>query len=107
MGPQYWPPVGLQAVTVAGTQAPPPQTPAIPPPPHVCPAGQGVLQVTLPPQPFPMTPQYWPPTGVQLMGVQLAGPHTWGIPEPPQAWPAGQVVPQSSEPPHPSPITPQ
>ncbi len=65
-------------------------------------------QSSVPPQPFPITPQYCPPDGVQLTGVQLAlaAPQTPAIPPPPQVL-APVQAPQSSEPPQPSPIAPQ
>jgi len=65
-------------------------------------------QSSVPPQPFPMTPQYWPPFCVQLTGVQLAAvaPQTPVMPPPPQVS-APVQAPQSRMPPHPSPIEPQ
>src|SRR4051812_11806521 len=86
------------------------QTLATPPPPQVYPVGQAP-QVSVPPQPSPTDPQYWPPlAGLQVPLVQLAGggvPQAPATPPPPQVWPVGQVVPQSSDWPQPSPITPQ
>src|SRR5690242_6538297 len=73
------------------------------------PVGHAVGHSTVPPQPLPIVPQYWPPpAGLQLMGVQaLAGaPHTPAMPPPPQVWGAPQP-PQSTVPPQPSPIMPQ
>src|SRR6516162_1638519 len=65
-------------------------------------------QSSVPPQPLPITPQYWPPFGVQLTGVQLAAvaPHTPSIPPPPQVSAPVQPL-QVSVPPQPSPIEPQ
>jgi hypothetical protein len=78
--------------------------------PHTWPAGHVLPQSTVPPQPLPMTPQYWPFACVQLIGVHApesgAAPHTFGVPAPPQVWPPEQP-PQSIEPPQPSPTTPQ
>jgi hypothetical protein len=65
-----------------------PQTPAVPPPPHVSPAGQ--LHVTVPPQPLLKLPQAPPVHG--LVGVQ---PQTSVTPPPPHV--CGAVhVPQDT-----------
>jgi hypothetical protein len=69
MTPQYLPPdcVQLTAVEHPGE---PPQTLAVPAPPHVCPAGQAAVQSIEPPHPSPrLVPQYWPPAGLQLSFV--------------------------------------
>jgi hypothetical protein len=72
---------------------------------HVHPLGQAP-QSSLPSQPSPIVPQYWPPVNAHATFVQL------GLPQmpatfAPQTMPAGQAVPQSTEPPQPSPIMPQ
>ena len=74
---------------------------------HPMPLAQ-VPQSSVPPQPLPITPQYWPPFGVQESGVQLAAvaPQTPVMPPPPQVS-APEQAPQSSVPPQPSPIEPQ
>ena len=70
-------------------------------------------QSCVPPQPLPMTPQYWPPIGVHDVFWHVGSSQTFGTPPalgtppaPPQVPPLGQV-PQSSVPPQPSPIVPQ
>jgi len=75
-------------------------------PPQV-PIGQVVGQFSVPPQPSPIVPQYWPPpASVQVIFLQLGSPQTLATPWPPQV--AGAVqFPQSSDPPQPSPIMPQ
>jgi hypothetical protein len=84
-----------------------PQTPGMPPPPQVVPAGQPP-QSCIFPQPSPIIPQYWPVGCMQLMAVQAPLlPQTWGTPPPPQVSPAGQGAEQSSEWPQPSPMLPQ
>src|SRR5437868_1022136 len=92
--PQYWP-FGCWHAT--GVQFAPtaPQTPAVPPPPQVW-AAEQAPQLTVLPQPSPMTPQYCPFACWQATGVQFAttAPHTLAVPPPPQVWPAGQT-PQS------------
>src|SRR5437667_11063576 len=56
---------------VAGAGAPTPQTFATPPPPQVCGAVQ-TPQVSVPPQPSGMVPQFFP-WAAQVVGVQGAG----------------------------------
>ncbi len=72
--------------------------------PQVCPLGQLVPQLSEPPQPSPIVPQYWTPfEAVQLPGVQLGSPHRYEVPRPPQV--AGVLQPgQVMVPPQPSPI---
>ena len=68
-----------------------------------------VPQSMVPPQSSPMTPQYWPPIGLQLTRfVQLPAARRTrpAMPAPPQVRGAVQP-PQSSVPPQPSPIMPQ
>ena len=81
---------------------PPPQTPALPPPPQVCGAEQ-VPQLSWLPQPSAAGPQL-KPRSMHVLGTQVE-PQTPGVPPPPQVWPAGQV-PQSSWLPQPSPAGP-
>jgi hypothetical protein len=106
MVPQYWPLTGAQVrgVQPAGVA---PQTPGVPPPPQVWPAGQPA-QSMVRPQPSPTSPQYLPVGCWQVSAVQFVGvePHTPGIPPPPQVWPAGQPA-QSRTRPQPSPMLPQ
>jgi hypothetical protein len=66
MLPQFLP----CAAHVVGVQVlPPPQTFAVPPPPHVC--GEVQLpQLNVPPQPFEMLPQFLP-CAAHVVGVQL------------------------------------
>jgi hypothetical protein len=53
--------------------------------PQVCPFGQTVPQLSEPPHPSPMVPQYWTPfVAVQVLGTQLGSPHRFGVPRPPQ-----------------------
>jgi hypothetical protein len=35
-------------------------------------------QSCVPPQPLPMTPQYWPPIGVHVIFLQVGSLHTFG-----------------------------
>src|SRR5436853_3770875 len=56
---------------VAGAGAPTPQTFATPPPPQVCGAGQ-TPQVSVPPQPLGIVPQFFA-WAAQVVGVQGAG----------------------------------
>ena len=84
-------------------------TPAVPSgcAPPQDPIGQVVGQVSVPPQPSPIVPQYWPPpAGVQVIFLQLGSPQTLATPWPAHVAGAGQV-PQSSDPPQPSPMVPQ
>ena len=74
----------LQAEAVSGVHVPPPQTFAVPPPPQVWSAGQGAEQLSEPPQPLPMIPQYWPPEVEHVTCEQLDDPHVLAIPAPPQ-----------------------
>src|SRR6185436_6357893 len=85
-----------------------PQTPGTPPPPQVSPAALQAGQSSVPPQPSPILPQYWPLGRVQVSFWQPTGvePHTPGVPPPPQVCPLGQP-PQSLVLPQPSPIRPQ
>ena len=85
----------MQAMPLQGPELPVPgQTFGIPMPPplggaapQVMPFGQGVLQLSVPPQPSPTTPQYWPPpAGMQLIGLQLGSPQTPACPDP-RTWP--------------------
>ena len=82
----------------------PPQTPAWPPPPHVCGATQ-VPHCKSPPQPSPAGPQL-NPSAAHVVGVQLGAPHTPDVPPPPQVCGAVQL-PQLKSPPQPSPAGPQ
>jgi len=104
----------MQAMPLQGPELPVPgQTFGIPVPPlgggapQVMPLGQGAVQLSVPPHPSPIVPQYWPPPAtVQEIGWQLGSPQTFMTPRPPQvagAW----HVPQSRTPPQPSPIMPQ
>jgi hypothetical protein len=98
MLPSATPPSGEMYVT--------PQTLAVPPPPHVCPAAQPP-QFRMPPQPSPIGPQFAPAVA-HVSGVQPPTelPQTLGVPAPPQM--SGFAhVPQSSSPPHPSATGPQ
>jgi hypothetical protein len=80
-----------------------------PPPPHVSGAGHvppSGAQLTLPPQPSPMTPQFIG-LGQDVTGTQPElPPHTLSVPPPPHVSGAVQV-PQLYVPPHPSPCRPQ
>jgi hypothetical protein len=81
-----------------------PQTPGVPPPPQVVPAGHG--QVKVPPQPSPLVPQLVPVHVVfGLQALASPDPQTPGVPAPPQVLPGGQG--QVNVPPHPSPLVPQ
>ena len=82
----------MQAAGVSGVQVPPPHRLATPVPPQVWPAGQAAAQLSEPPQPLPMIPQYWPPVGVQVAPGQVGAPHELGMPAPPQVWPVGAAV---------------
>jgi hypothetical protein len=62
-------------------------------------------QLSVPPQPSPIVPQYWPPIGVQVIGLQVGSLQTSATLAP-QVPPFGQL-PQSSVPPQPSPMLPQ
>ena len=59
--------------------------------PHVWGMGQVGLQLSVPPQPSPTSPQRRPPIGLQTLSVHMGGiaPHTLGVPEglPPQVQP--------------------
>jgi hypothetical protein len=64
-------------------------------------------QVTDPPQPSAIDPQFIP-AGHCVIGWHSGLPHTFCVPPPPQISPAlGQVEPQSRIPPHPSASLPQ
>ena len=79
-----------------------PQTFATPAPPQVC----GVVQapqVSVPPQPSEIAPQFFP-CAAQVVGVQV--PQTFATPPPPQVCGAVQA-PQVSVPPQPLEIVPQ
>ncbi len=78
-----------------------PQTLAVPPPPHVCGAAQ-VPQLSVPPQPFGMDPQFLF-CAAHVVGVQ---PQTFGVPPPPQVCGATHR-PQLSVPPQLSGMPPQ
>ena len=95
----HWSPVQPPPVDEPG------QTLAVPPAPQVMPLVQ-LPQLSTPPQPLPIVPQYCPPIGVQVTGVQLGSTQRLATPPDPQAMPPGQL-PQSSVPPQPSPIFPQ
>jgi hypothetical protein len=98
----------LQLVRVQLDGGGAPQTLATPPPQQLWLDGHAP-QVTLPPQPSPMVPQYWVLPLTQPWRTQPAGagvPHTAATPPPPQLVPAGQE-PQVKAPPQPSPIVPQ
>jgi hypothetical protein len=64
-------------------------------------------QLSEPPQPSPMVPQYWTPfEAVQLPGTQAGSPQMWAAPRPPQVslpLQPGQLI----VPPQPSPMEPQ
>ena len=78
-----------------------PQTFEVPAPPHVCGLVQ-LPQLSVPPQPSPMLPQFFP-WAAQLVGVH---PQTFEVPAPPHV--CGLVqLPQLSEPVHPSEMVPQ
>jgi len=82
----------------------PPQTLAVPPPPHVCGAVH-VPHESVPPQPFEIVPQFFP-WAAQVVGVHAAAPHTFAMPLPPHV--CGAVhVPHASVPPQPFEIVPQ
>ena len=101
MTPQYCPPEGVQLTGVQLALLAP-QTPAMPPPPQLS-APLQALQVSEPPQPSPIAPQYCaPPAALQVAGTHPAVTQT----PPVQVWPLAQA-PQSSELPHPSPMVPQ
>jgi hypothetical protein len=78
-----------------------PQTFAVPPPPQVFGVEQ-VPQLSEPPQPSGIVPQFLP-CAVQVVGVQ---PQTFAVPPPPQVFGAMQV-PQLSDPVQPSEMVPQ
>src|SRR5262249_55665682 len=82
---------------------------AMPSMPQSCPAGQ-LPQSTLPPQPLPTVPQYWPVACVQTVGVQTPessdAPHTFEMPPAPHVHGEAQA-PQSRKRPQPSPLAPQ
>src|SRR5690606_4862297 len=79
----------------------------IPISPQTPPSGHSPQSI-VPPQPFPISPQYCPPDSVvHEMGVQFVeSPHTFSMPPPPQVF-GGAHSPQSSVPPQPSPTSPQ
>src|SRR5262250_261888 len=79
-----------------------PQTFATPPPPQVCGAVQAP-QVSVPPQPSGIVPQFFP-CAAQVVGVQV--PQTFAVPPPPQVSGAVQA-PQVSVPPQPPGIVTQ
>src|SRR5437773_705298 len=71
--------------------APPPQTLAVPPPPHVW----GELhepQLSVPPQPSLIAPQFFP-WAEQVVGVQLV-PQTLAVPPPPHVEGDAQLPPE-------------
>ena len=82
---------------------PPPQTLATPPPLHVWGAVHDP-QVSVPPQPSAIVPQFFP-WAAQVVGVQPP-PQTFATPLPPHVWGAVHD-PQVSVPPQPSEIVPQ
>src|SRR6185436_11287092 len=100
--PQYWPLLCVHWVFMQPTGMLP-QTPGVPLPPQVSPAGQGAEQLRPWPQPSPIIPQYWPPITVQVRGAQPLAP--WQMPLL-QVWPVGHA-PQSMVRLQPSPILPQ
>jgi hypothetical protein len=108
-GPQA--PAGQVVIGVHGPLTPPsptpsPQTFARPPPPQVAGEMQPVPQLTRPPHPFAMLPQFIP-AGHVVIGVQLGAPHWLGTPLPPQMVPPVHLAtPQSTTPPHPSATSP-
>ena len=71
------------------------------------PFGQAVPQSSVPPQPSPMTPQYWPPpAGMQVIGLQPGSPQTPG--DAAARAGRGRLAAAAVEmPPQPSPIVPQ
>src|SRR5262245_34096547 len=87
---------------LASSQVVMPQTFATPPPPQVCGAVQAP-QVSVPPQPSGIVPQFFP-CAAQVVGVQA--PPTFAVPPPRQVSGAPQT-PQVSVPPQPSGIVPQ
>ena len=100
--PQYRPPVDGVHVIPVHVPVGQPHTLATPAPPQVCGEGQP-LHVSVPPQPSPMVPQYWPPVdGVHVVGVQFVGTQmlSWHV------CPDGQD-PHASDPPQPLPMVPQ
>ena len=60
-------------------------------------------QLTVPPQPSPMKPQF-APSLVHVFGLQLPVPQTFGVPPPPQV--PVVHVPQFTVPPQPSAMAP-
>ena len=72
-------------------------------PPQVCGAGHAGPQLTVPPHPLEMVPQFWPAPHV-VSGVQ---PHWLGVPPPPQVCGAVHAGPQVTVPPHPLEMVPQ
>jgi hypothetical protein len=56
---------------VIGAQPVPPQTLGLPVPPHVC-GGVHVPQLSVPPHPSPMSPQF-APAFAHVVGVQVGG----------------------------------
>jgi hypothetical protein len=93
VGPQTW-----NSQASAAVSALHPQTPGVPPPPHVLEPVQP--QVTVPPQPFESAPQLLP-----LHGSMGAQPHLPGEPPPPQV--LEPVQPQLTALPHESFSVPQ
>src|SRR5262249_47170531 len=95
----HWSPVQLPPPVEPG------QTLGVPVPPQVMPLLQ-LPQLSTPPQPSPIVPQYCPFIGVQAAFVPLGSTQRLATPPEPQAMPPGQSG-QSSVPPQPSPIFPQ
>jgi hypothetical protein len=81
-----------------------PHTFAVPLPPQVSGAVHAGPQVTSPPHPLEMVPQFWFAWQVVTVGVHR--PQMLAVPPPPQVSPATVQFPQASFPPQPSGIVP-
>jgi hypothetical protein len=94
--------IGWHATPPSAVTVPPPQTLGVPLPPQIEGAGHAPPQLTVPPHPSAMTPQFIP-AGHDVSFVQLGVPHWFATPPPPQiAPPVHFDVPQSMTPPQPS-----
>src|SRR5262249_34039569 len=81
-----------------------PHTLGTPPPPQVCGAVQ-TPQVSVPPQPSGIVPQFFP-CAAHVVGVHAAPPQTFATPPPPHGWGAVQA-PHLGVPPQPFAMLPQ
>jgi hypothetical protein len=99
--------IGTQLPVPPSVTLPPPQTFGMPPPPQIVGAAHVVaLQLTMPPQPSEMLPQFMP-AGHAVIFVHEGVPHWFGVPPPPQIAPPMQLpAPQSTVPPQPSAMMP-